>query len=94
MAGRSQALLAREFVIVEGPGRVAATLLVKAMIFFRRAPGRSLASFGSEFLRPGHPLLLPDAARPARLTRHVTIDLPGDPGASALSNRASMSPGP
>jgi hypothetical protein len=82
MDGRSQALLLRQQVIDDGPGRVAATLLFKVMLFFRRDPGLAREAFAPAFLRPHHPLLLPDGPRPARLTRHVAVELPGDAGAA------------
>ena len=82
MDGRSQAMLAREFIIDDGPGRIAATLLVKAMVFVRRAPGLSLADFEAKYKVRREPLFVPAATAPLRLTRHVSIELPGDAGAA------------
>jgi hypothetical protein len=81
MDGRSQALLAREIVIDDGPGRVAAPTLVKAMIFFKRAANVPFADFARAWERTPHPILMPDA-KPKRLTRQLSIELPGDAGAT------------
>lgn len=72
MDGRSQALLATEQVLEPGPGRAVATTLVKAMVFVRRAPGVSMADFAAWAARPGS-FLFRD--KPARLTRHLAIDI-------------------
>ncbi|MDA0339324.1 MAG: EthD domain-containing protein [Proteobacteria bacterium] len=83
MDGRSQALLAKEQVITVGIGRAVATTLVKAMLFYRRAPGVSRAAFAAENSAT-HPLLLPNGPEPMRLTRHTAIELPdlGEAGAA------------
>jgi EthD domain len=81
MDGRSQALLAREIVIDDGPGRVAAPTLVKAMLFFKRAVDVPFENFARAWERTLHPILMP-AAKPIRLTRQLAIKLPGDPGAT------------
>jgi hypothetical protein len=48
------------------------------MIFFRRAQGMARERFNAEVLRPRRPLLLSDAgSTPTRLTRHLSIELPG-----------------
>jgi hypothetical protein len=81
MDGRSQALLAREIVVDEGPGRVAAPALVKVMLFFKRAAGASFADFARPWERACHSVLMP-SAKPERLTRHLAIALPGEAGAT------------
>ena len=81
MDGRSQALLAREIVIEDGPGRIAAPCLTKVMLFFKRAPGVPLDDFARLWERTPHPVLLPSAA-PQRLIRHLAVELPGDAGAT------------
>jgi len=81
MDGRSQALLAREIVIDDGPGRVAAPALVKVMMFFKRAADVPHAEFANGWDSTQHPVLMPEA-RPARLIRHLAIELPGDAGAT------------
>jgi len=75
MNGRSQALLATEQVIIVGVGRAIATTLVKAMLFYRRAPDISRMAFAAEN-SAAHPLLLPNGPEPLRLTRHTAIELP------------------
>jgi hypothetical protein len=78
MGGRPEALLATEHVIDDGIGRLAGALQIKAMIFFRRAQGMARERFNAEVLRPRRPLLLSDAgSTPTRLTRHLSIELPG-----------------
>jgi len=75
--GRPEALLASEHIIDDGIGRLAGALQVKAMIFFRRAPGVDRRRFDQEVLRPRRPLLLGNGApTPTRLSRHLSIDLP------------------
>jgi hypothetical protein len=81
MDGRSQALLAREIVIDDGPGRVAAPTLAKAMLFFKRPATVPFADFAAGWERTPHPILMPDA-KPRRLIRHLAIELPGDAGAT------------
>jgi len=81
MDGRSQALLAREIVVDDGPGRIAAPTLVKAMLFFRRAPGVSREAFEQLWETTPHPVLMP-RAKPPRLTRQLAIELAGDAGAA------------
>ena len=78
MEGRPEALLASEHIIHDGNGRLAGALQVKAMIFFRQADGIDREHFNTEFLRPRRPLLLADTGSTStRLTRHLSIDLPG-----------------
>lgn len=74
MDGRSQALLAHEHVVDEGPGRAVTTTMVKAMVFVRRAPDLSLAHF-TEWAGQARPFLFPDGPTPVRLTRHLAIDI-------------------
>jgi hypothetical protein len=81
MNGRAEAILAREVMIDDGPGRIAAAFLVKAMLFFRRLPGVSREDFARSLTETPTPLLMPDAV-PERLLRHMCIELPGDPGTS------------
>jgi hypothetical protein len=81
MDGRSQVLLAREIVVDDGPGRVAAPVLVKVMLFFKRAAGVPFADFAHAWKRAPHPVLIP-SARPERLTRQLAIELPGEAGAT------------
>jgi hypothetical protein len=81
MDGRSQALLAREIVIDDGPGRVAAPTLVKVMLLFKRAEGVPFTAFSRAWEQTSHPVLMPHAS-PKRLTRQLTIELPGDAGAT------------
>jgi hypothetical protein len=81
MDGRSQALLAREIVVDDGPGRVAAPALVKVMLFFKRAAGASFADFARPWEETRHPVLVP-SAKPERLTRQLAIELPGEAGAT------------
>jgi len=81
MDGHSQALLAREIVIDDGPGRVAAPSLLKVMMFFKRAAGVRYAEFANGWQATSHPVLMP-GARPLRLIRHLSIELPGDAGAA------------
>jgi hypothetical protein len=81
MDGRSRVMLAREIIVDDGPGRVAAPTLVKAMLFFKRAAGVAFRDFARTWQGTRHPILMPDA-RPLRLTRQLAIELPGDPGAT------------
>jgi hypothetical protein len=81
MDRRSQALLAREVVIDDGPGRVAAPTFIKVMLFFRRRSGVALADVAQLAEDRRQPLLMP-AARPVRLTRHIALELPNDGGAT------------
>jgi hypothetical protein len=81
MDGKSQALLAREIVIDDGPGRVAAPTLVKVMLFFKRAANATVAEFARAWEQTRHPILMP-GAKPRRLTRQLSIELPGDAGAT------------
>jgi hypothetical protein len=81
MDGRSQALLAREIVVDDGPGRVAAPALVKVMLFFKRAAGASFVNFARPWEGTRHPVLMP-SAKPERLTRQLAIELPGEAGAT------------
>jgi len=81
MDGRSQALLAREIIVNDGPGRVAAASLVKIMLFFKRANGAKFGEFADQWATTRHPILMPEAV-PVRLTRHVSIELPNEAGAT------------
>lgn len=78
MDGRSQSMVACEHVVLPGAGPFATATQVKAMIFFQRSSGASLAAFREAFLRDPQPLMLQSDSQPLRVTRHVSITLPLD----------------
>lgn len=65
-------LLGREAVVDDGPGRQAVVPLVKAILFFHPAPGRTMEEFRC-WEAIDHPVLTPEA-RPVRLSRHTAVD--------------------
>ncbi|HLY54692.1 MAG TPA: EthD domain-containing protein [Stellaceae bacterium] len=71
MEGPSRGIVTRETVIIDGPGRIAASGLAKLMVFVKRAAGVSPESFAA-WTRIGRPLLVP--GMPLRLSRDIALD--------------------
>ena len=71
MDGPSRGIVTRETVVIDGPGRVAASRLAKLMVFVKRAAGVSPGAFAG-WARIGRPLLFADT--PLRLSRDTALD--------------------